>query len=161
MSRHGPPNKEDLCPQKVFDLQLMVRSKIITKPALLTCGALSLSWSTYHPTPLAWEDSGLLLLTCHSLQRWHRGPCQLLPSCGSARIFFIIRVPSTGTETLHSWRYSNAMWTYSWATCCRWPSLEKGVGPNNLQQSFPTSAALWFWKIKELYRPVLYQTRTS
>ena len=42
------------------------------------------------------------------------------------------------------WRYSKATWTWSWATIYTWPCLNTGVGPDDLQRSFPTSTSLWF-----------------
>lgn len=56
---------------------------------------------------------------------------------------------STGTgcsgrfQSLHSWRYWQAIWTWSWTTCFRWPCLSKGFGPGDLQAPLPTSTLLW------------------
>ena len=46
--------------------------------------------------------------------------------------------------SLHPWRYSKAVWTWSWVTGCRWSCLSSGVGPDDLQKSLPTSSILWF-----------------
>lgn len=42
-----------------------------------------------------------------------------------------------------------ATWTWSWATCSRWPSLSwvRG-GMNDLQRSLSTSAILWFCEFR-------------
>ena len=45
-------------------------------------------------------------------------------------------------RSLHSWRYSKAVWTLSWATGSRWPCWSSGVGPEDLQSSLPTSTFL-------------------
>ena len=56
---------------------------------------------------------------------------------------------STGTGcpgrlwSLHPWRYSKAIWTWSWAMRSGHPCLSRGFGPGALQRSPPTSAALW------------------
>lgn len=56
--------------------------------------------------------------------------------------------PSVGIgcpETLQSlfpWRYSEAIWTQSWAML---PAWEGEVGLDDLQWSLPTSTTLWFW----------------
>lgn len=57
---------------------------------------------------------------------------------------------STGTGCperlwgLPPWRYSKA-WTWSWATCSRWPCL-RGKGPDDLQRPLPTLSILWFYE---------------
>jgi len=28
----------------------------------------------------------------------------------------------------HPWRYSKVIWTWSWATCCRWPCMGRAEG---------------------------------
>lgn len=54
------------------------------------------------------------------------------------------KVPSKGSlnflDLAHSWgvslwRFSKAVWTWSWATCCRWPCLSRRIGPDDLQMS--------------------------
>lgn len=51
-------------------------------------------------------------------------------------------VPSEHQELLfhckgkYSWRYSEAVWMWSWATVSVWPWLSRGVGPDNLQTTF-------------------------
>lgn len=47
-----------------------------------------------------------------------------------------------------NWKHVLAVWlgipTWSWAINSGWPCLNKGVGPDALQQSLPTPAILWF-----------------
>lgn len=45
--------------------------------------------------------------------------------------------------SLPPWRYSEAIWAWSWATCYGCPCLSQGVGPGGLQGSLPTSTILW------------------
>ena len=40
---------------------------------------------------------------------------------------------------LHPWRYSKAIWTWSWAIDSRLLCLSRGDGPDDLQRSLPTS----------------------
>ena len=52
------------------------------------------------------------------------------------------------------WRYSKAIWTWSWTT---WVALlEQGLGPDSHQRSLPISAVLWFcdttWQENIQYR---------
>lgn len=43
-------------------------------------------------------------------------------------------------------RYSKAFWTFSWAIGYRWSYLSRGLGPDNLQRSIPTSTMPWYYK---------------
>lgn len=54
------------------------------------------------------------------------------------------QLPAIRLWNLHCWRYSNVIWTGSWAICPRWPYLSRGVETNDLQRSLPTSTILWF-----------------
>ena len=66
----------------------------------------------------------------------------------SGNTFSLLGWPSTGTDcserlwSLPSWRYSKAIWTWSWATGFRCPYLSRRVGPRDLQSSLPTSTTL-------------------
>jgi len=42
----------------------------------------------------------------------------------------------------HPLRYSKAIWTQFRATYSKWLCWPRGVGPDDLQRSFPTSASL-------------------
>ena len=44
--------------------------------------------------------------------------------------------------SLCPWRYSRAVWTWSWATSCRWPCLSRGFILGDLQRFLPTSPTL-------------------
>jgi len=44
--------------------------------------------------------------------------------------------------SLHPWRYSKAVWTWSWAAGSGCPHLSRGVGQDDSQRSLPTSAIL-------------------
>jgi len=62
--------------------------------------------------------------------------------------FFIVRVtkhwhslPREG-GSLEPWRYSKAVWTWCWATGSRWLCFRKGIRPDNLHRSLPTSNIL-------------------
>ena len=46
-------------------------------------------------------------------------------------------------RSLHPWRYSNAIWTWSWATGSRWLCLSRQAGPDDLQRSLPISTTWW------------------
>lgn len=37
--------------------------------------------------------------------------------------------------SLYPWRYTKAVWAWSWATDSRWPCLSRGVWPDDLQRS--------------------------
>jgi len=65
----------------------------------------------------------------------------------SGNIFSLSRWLSTGTGcpgrwwSLHPWRYSQAVWTQSWAN----PLMSSSVGLHTYERSPPTSNILWFW----------------
>lgn len=96
ITRHGPLDNEDLCPQEVFSdpsshaldqTKHQICTCIIRNHLLPVTGALPHSWRTHHPANffgMAGFQS-FLLLTYHSLQRWSRGPCQYPPARGSVR----------------------------------------------------------------------------
>lgn len=39
------------------------------------------------------------------------------------------------SRNIHSWRYSKAIWTWSWAVCSWWPCLSRGVLPDDPHRS--------------------------
>lgn len=53
--------------------------------------------------------------------------------------------------SFHPWRYSNAIWTWSWASCSRWLCLSRRAGPDVLQRSLPTSSILGFCNVFPLH----------
>ena len=79
------------------------------------------------------------------------------------REHFFTRSTSTGFPerlwSLHPWRYSKPVWTWSWTTGSRWPCLIKGVGPDDLQRSLPTSVSLWFCAYSLIWAISLFQWR--
>lgn len=68
--------------------------------------------------------------------------CKSLISHGYEKRSTFSQVAQRSCGKLDPWRYSKAVWTQSWATGSRWPCLRRGVGPDDLQRSFPTSNIL-------------------
>lgn len=64
--------------------------------------------------------------------------------------FFAVRVVKIGTGcperlgSLRLWRHLKLNQTWSWAACCSWACLGRGVGLGDLKRPLPTSTVLWF-----------------
>ena len=48
----------------------------------------------------------------------------------------------------YTWKRALGIRTQSWATNSRWPCLNRGVGPNDLQRSLLTPTILWTYSLK-------------
>lgn len=65
------------------------------------------------------------------------------------------RLPE-GLWHLHPCRYQKTSWTWSWATCCRWPCLNRGVQqgwirwPPGVHSNLNHSAIHW-WSVRSSF----------
>lgn len=76
-------------------------------------------------------------------------------------LFVLWEWPNTGTGSpgilsLCPWRYSKAVWTWSWAIGPWWPCLGREVELDNLHRSCPTSTVLQVCKRFNVCRTVIF-----
>lgn len=53
--------------------------------------------------------------------------------------------------SLHPWRYSGDVWTWSWATCSRWLCLRMGSRPADFHRSLLSSVVLYVYILTYLH----------
>lgn len=80
------------------------------------------------------------LNTRDSILKWMESDGK--PTCFIVQWFFTGTPCSEHLWSLHPWRSSQTIWTWSWATDLMWPCLSSRVGPGGLQRSLPNSTIL-------------------